>query len=125
MNMHKTVHRLVDENALRLPAGSALGISVWGSAWLIGSVTGQFAYRDRGSVAYDAFYAAYIVARTLPGVERLVCPPLCVDPGRVGVRSSAAQIAKAYKDVSKMPEQKAIATADSRGVDCYIAMFKN
>lgn len=123
VNMHKTVQKFGLSEQASLPMGSAVGIAVWGSAWLIGSVGGHFSSRDRGFVAYDAFYAAYIVARTL-GVKRLVCPPLCVALGRVGFQSSAAQIVKAYKDALNTSEQKALATADSRGVDCYVVIFK-
>jgi len=126
VNMRNTIHRfgfVAEEDEPRLPMGSALGVSVWGSSWLIGSVEGDFARRDRGSVAYDAFFAAYTVANSLPGGKRLVCPPLGVGSGRLGFRPAAAQIANAYKDVLKMPEQKAVATADARGIDCYIAMF--
>ena len=128
VNALKTIHRLGssgEQEEPRLPLCSALGLSVWGSSWLIGSVTGNYDYKERSVVAYDAFYAAYIVARTLPGVNRLVCPPLCVKPGRLGFQSSAAQIARAYKELVRVPEQTAVVMQDSRGVDCYVAVFKD
>lgn len=126
VNTLKTIYRFGSsgkQEEPRLPSCSALGLSVWGSSWLIGSVTGN--YKERGVVAYDAFYAAYLVARTIPGVKRLVCPPLCVKPGRLGFQSSAAQIARAYKEVVRVPEQKAVVMQDYRGVECYVAVFQD
>ena len=126
-NMRKTVAAAGYEDSCGrryMPLSSALGISVWGSAWLIGSVSDRFASCHRGSVAKDAFYAAYVVASGLPGIKRLVCPPLCVESGRIGMGASAAQIARSYKEAGRMCEQYAVSSADSRGVPCYFAVFR-
>ncbi len=124
-NLTKTVQRLGytdSQDEPHLPTSSALGVSVWGSSWLIGSVIGDHAFRDRSSAASDAFLAAYIVACSLPGVKRLVCPPLCVRPGRLSYQTSAAQIARVLKNVGDMPQQAAV-TPDSRGVQSYLAIY--
>ena len=127
VNMLKTVTSLGmrnSENEAYLPRGTALGVSVWGSAWLIGTANGPVKHRDKASVALDSFFAAYVVARGIPGIKRLVCPPLNVRSGVVGLRAGAAQIAMAYKRVCQDTEALAIQTNDSRGVPCYLAMYK-
>ena len=128
VNMLKTVTTLgmrdADDKAY-LSHGTALGVSVWGSAWLIGTANGPIRHhRDKASVALDSFFAAYIVARGIPGIKRLVCPPLYVRSGVVGMRAGAAQIAMAYKRACQDTEAMAIQTSDSRGVPCYLAMYK-
>ena len=128
VNMLKTVTALgmrdADDEAY-LPHGTALGVSVWGSSWLIGTSNGPIKHRDKASVALDSFFAAYIVARSIPGIKRLVCPPLYVRSGVVGMRAGAAQIAMAYKRACQDTEASAVQTTDSRGVLCYLAMYKD
>ena len=38
---------------------------------------------------------------------------------------SAAQIVRAYRDILATPDQPAAVMSDSRGVQCYISMFKD
>lgn len=128
-NMTKTVRGLGYTDAdgePYMPLSGALGVSVWGSAWVIGSVTGHYTWTRQKFAAYDAFLAAYIVARSIPGVKRLVCPPLCASVGRISYQVSAAQIAKAVRDITAPQEdQQAASTGDSRGVTCYLATFND
>lgn len=128
-NLRKTVQGIGhsdDEQEPQMPMSSALAVSVWGSAWVIGSVTGNYAFRERGFAASDAFLAVYLTACSIPGLKRLVCPPLCVRVGRLSYQASAAQIAKAFRDAVAMPKQPtAVTTSDSRGVQCYITMFND
>lgn len=128
VNMLKTVTslgmRATDDKAY-LPHGTALGISVWGSSWLIGTANGPVRHRDKAFVAFDSFFAAYVAARSIPGIKRLVCPPLYVRSMVVGLRAGAAQIAMAYKRACQDTDAVAVQTIDSRGVPCYLAMYKD